>query len=181
MDDSPPPPTPFPRTGRLAGIDFGTVRMGIAMCDPSQTWVTPYNIYTRRSQKLDSQYFESLVQQEQLAGWVLGLPIHCDGQESQKSGEVRQFAAWLSKLTGLSVALYDERFTTAEARRLLQETTLSAAKNKKRLDGLAAHLILSHFLDSRRADLVSGPGFQSLISYNASGNLGLEDDMTPPK
>lgn len=139
----------IPSSGRLAGIDFGSVRVGLALCDPSQSWVTPLATYVRRSMSLDGDYLARLAGQEQLVGWVVGLPIHCSGEESQKSTEARQFARWLGERTALPVALFDERYTTAEARRLLNETTLSAKKRRQRLDGMAAHLILSHYLGAR--------------------------------
>ncbi len=145
--------TSMPSSGRLAGIDFGTVRIGVSICDPSQTWVSPLETYARRNQKLDRAYFQELAQREQLKGWIIGLPIHCDGQESQKSAEARAFAVWLSELTRIPSTLFDERFTTAEARRLLQTSELSSHQKKKRLDGLAAHLILTHFLESRKHGL----------------------------
>ncbi len=151
----------LPIEGRLLGIDFGTVRIGLATCDPSQQWVTPFDTYNRRNERLDGQFFGSLAKQEQLAGIVLGLPIHCDGKESQKSGEVREFASWLKQLTDLPVAFFDERFSTAEARRLLSSAGLSTAKKKKTVDRLAAHLILTHYLDSRR--------------NSELGNLALDD------
>ena len=141
--------SPLPEQGRLAGIDFGTVRIGIATCDTSQRWVTPYETYNRRNERLDAKYFIELAHTEQIVGWVLGLPIHCDGKESQKSGEVRLFAKWLMEHTGRPATFFDERFTSSEARRLLQDSGLSPKKKKKNLDRLAAHLILSHFLDNR--------------------------------
>lgn len=150
----------IPVAGRLAGIDFGTVRIGIAICDPSQHWVSPLETYTRRSTSLDQAYFAKLAEQEQLVGWIVGLPIHCDGQESQKSAEARKFANQLAELTSLPIALFDERFTTAEARRLLQATELSSHQKKKRVDGLAAHLILTHFLDSRRQASTENMGLE---------------------
>lgn len=139
----------LPRQGRLAGVDFGTVRIGLAICDPSQSWVTPYDTYLCRNPRLDASYFQMMATREQLVGWVLGLPIHCDGNESRKSGEVRRFAEWLAELSKLPIALFDERFTTAEAKKLLRDSGLSRQKRKKSLDRLAAHLILSHFLESR--------------------------------
>ena len=148
-------------TGRLAGLDYGTVRIGIASCDPSQTWVTPLDTYQRRNEKLDREFFVDLAEREDLVGWVVGLPIHCDGKESQKSAEVRQFSCWLAEVTSLPYLFVDERFTTAEARRLLSETKLSPEKKKKQLDRIAAHLILSHFLSDR--------------SRSASQNGALED------
>lgn len=145
-----PPVSEIPKQGRLAGIDYGSVRIGISTCDPSQQWVTPLATYTRRNDRLDEIYFSQLAEKEQLLGWIVGLPIHCDGQESQKSTEARRFASWLKNLSSLPVELFDERFTTAEARRLLNQTNISPQKKKKRLDGLSAHLILSHYLESRR-------------------------------
>lgn len=143
----------LPEEGRLGGIDFGTVRLGLATCDPSQQWVTPYDTYQRRNVRLDGEFFIELAKKEHLVGWVIGLPIHCDGKESQKSKEVRTFAKWLNELTHLPYLFYDERFSTREARRLLQDTGLSSSQKKQKLDRLAAHLILSHFLDSRSNQL----------------------------
>lgn len=140
-----------PTTGRLAGIDYGTVRIGLATCDPSQRWVTPFDTYVRRNDRLDSTFFVELARREMIVGWVLGLPIHCDGKESQKSAEVRRFAEWLESMSDLPFALFDERFTTAEARHLLRDSKLSPVKKKQQLDRLAAHLILSGFIESRRA------------------------------
>jgi putative Holliday junction resolvase len=142
--------TEFPQQGRLAGIDYGTVRIGIAISDPSQRWVAPHTMYLRRNERLDADYFATLARQEQLHGWVVGLPIHCDGKESQKSAEARKFATWLYQISQLPVAMFDERFTSAEARRLLDSAPLSGPKKKQRLDQLAAYLILTHYLESRR-------------------------------
>lgn len=141
----------LPITGRLAGIDFGTVRVGIAMCDESQKWVTPLETYLRKNEKQDAIFFRNVATRERLVGFVLGLPIHCDGQESEKSQQVRSFAHWLGKVCELPIAFFDERFTTAEARRLLAGTGLTLQQRKSRLDRLAAHLILSEFLESRRS------------------------------
>ncbi len=140
----------LPASGRLAGVDFGTVRIGLSTCDPSQRWVTPFDTYTRRNDQLDAAFFANFAKRETICGWVIGLPIHCDGKESQKSVEVRRFAEWLESVTDLPFALFDERFTTAEARHLLRESELSSAKKKKQLDRLAAHLILTGFVESRR-------------------------------
>jgi putative holliday junction resolvase len=141
----------IPTSGRLAGIDYGSVRVGLATCDPSQRWVTPFDTYVRRNERLDAAFFVEFAKREGIVGWVLGLPIHCDGKESQKSAEVRRFAEWLESVSDLPFALFDERFTTAEARHLLRDTPLSPEKKKKQLDRLAALLILNGFIESRRS------------------------------
>lgn len=142
----------LPLEGKLAGIDFGTVRVGIATCDPSQQWATPLETYQRRNERLDASWFQKLHQEERLVGWVIGLPVHCDGKESQKSQEARKFAQWLSETTQLPYVLYDERFTTAEARTLLNQSAMSGKKKKQQLDQIAAYLILSHYLGNRQSD-----------------------------
>lgn len=143
----------IPTNGRLAGIDYGSVRIGLATCDPSQRWVTPFDTYVRRNDRLDSAFFSDFAKREGIVGWILGLPIHCDGKESQKSVEVRRFAEWLESVSDLPFALFDERFTTAEARHMLRDAPLSPEKKKKQLDRLAALLILNGFIDSRRASV----------------------------
>ncbi len=100
------PNLPWPETGRLAGIDYGTVRIGIAVCDPSRTWAGPLDTYHRRHEPLDRAYFQKIAEQEAIVGWVMGLPIHCDGRESQKSKEARDFAEWLTAYTNLAGAIF---------------------------------------------------------------------------
>lgn len=146
----PSPIDPWPTVGRLASVDYGTVRIGIAICDPSRTWTSPLETYTRRNELLDRKYFQTLTLREAIVGWILGLPIHCDGNESQKSLEVRDFAESLSCFTHLPVRFFDERFTSIQANRLLAEAELTRKKKKQRIDRVAAHLILEAFLESER-------------------------------
>ena len=140
----------WPETGRIAGIDFGTVRVGVAVCDPSRKWTSPQETYTRRNDDLDAKFFRRLVADNQILGWVVGLPIHCDGRESQKSTEARDFALWLNHITDLPVRLFDERYTTALANRMLRDADLSHKKRKKQVDKIAAHFILEAYLESAR-------------------------------
>ena len=146
-----PPDDPLPETGRLAGVDYGTVRIGIAMTDPDRILASPWDTYVRRSPSLDEQYFVRLASEERLVGWVIGWPIHLDGNESGKSREVTTFAHRLRETTGLPVALQDERFSTAFAREVLGEAQLTRKKTKARIDRVAAQILLSAYLESHRA------------------------------
>ena len=141
---------PFPDSGRLAAVDFGTVRIGIAVCDPERILASPLEVYQVRDETHDAKYFCSLVRQERLAGFVVGLPIHCDGGESQKSLQCREFARWLRDLTGVPVRLFDERFSTAAAKERLSGRSLSRQKKKKQLDAVAALVLLESFLEACR-------------------------------
>ena len=137
-----------PRRGRVVGIDYGTVRVGIAWSDPDRTIASPYENYTRRSEAQDAKYFRQLAEQERVALFVVGLPVHLDGRESEKSLEARAFGQWLDEQTGVDVLFYDERFTSAEAEEALIGAEMTKKRRKKRLDMLAAQIMLTAFLES---------------------------------
>ncbi|OHB69595.1 MAG: Holliday junction resolvase [Planctomycetes bacterium RBG_13_63_9] len=143
-----PSHTPQPARGRIAGVDFGTVRIGVALCDRDRTVASPYENYTRRGAEQDAKWFNHLAAEEEITLWVVGLPVHLDGQESQKSTEARQFGRWLAETTGVPVEFFDERFTTSEAEQLLLGAEMTSKRRKKRLDMLAAQVMLSAYLES---------------------------------
>src|SRR5262245_49718019 len=126
----------LPRTGRLAAIDYGTVRLGVAITDPDQRLASPLENYTRRGETADAKWFIALIKSERIVGLVVGLPIHTSGNESQKSGEARRFGQWLGELSGLPVAFFDERYTSAHAEALLLDAELTKKRRKERLDKL---------------------------------------------
>ena len=142
--------TTFPTTGRVAGIDFGTVRIGIAICDPDRILASPLEVYPAANWADDGDYFRVLAKRERVEAFVVGLPIHCDGGESQKSRECREFAKWLANETQLPVRLFDERFTTADAKRRISGSGFSRNKKKKRVDAIAALVLLESFLEASR-------------------------------
>jgi len=135
--------------GRLAGIDYGTVRIGIAVSDARQTLASPFENYNRRSPQADADYFRRLAHEEQVVEFVVGLPVHLSGRESQKSIEARAFGQWLAAQTGLTVAYFDERFTSSEAEQFLGAAELTKKQRKARLDKLAAQIMLTAYLESR--------------------------------
>ncbi|QEG37027.1 Holliday junction resolvase RuvX [Bythopirellula goksoeyrii] len=135
-------------TGRIAGIDYGTVRIGIAMADLEIGIASPYETYTRRNAELDAKYFSELAVAERLLRFVVGLPVHLDGQESQKSHEARQFGKWLGELTTVPVDYFDERFTSSEAEVILGQANFTKKRRKARLDQLAAQIMLTAYLES---------------------------------
>jgi|TARA_B100000519_G_scaffold168728_1_gene153560 putative Holliday junction resolvase len=139
--------TNFPHEGRLAGIDFGTVRIGIAICDQNQSFASPVENYQRRELEGDARRFQQLVEQEDIVGIVIGLPISTDGQETAKSREAREFGAWLGKVTSLPIRFHDERFTTSLAHELMIAGNIKASKRKKRLDMIAAQQMLQAYLE----------------------------------
>ena len=142
----------FPSHGRIAGIDFGTVRIGIAVTDPGRTLASPYENYTRRGVAADARRFQQLVAEERIMGFVVGLPVHTDGNESQKSWEARQFGEWLAGQTGVPVTFFDERYTSVDAEHLLADAQFTSKRRKSRRDMLAAQILLASYLESGGRD-----------------------------
>ena len=140
-----------PKPGRVAGIDFGTVRIGIAISDPARTIASPYENYTRRRREQDARRLQRLVAEEQVVLFVVGLPVHLDGRESEKSLEARQFGRWLGEMTGVPVEYFDERFSTTEAEQALLQVGMTRKRRKRRKDMLSAQIMLSAYLESSRS------------------------------
>lgn len=133
---------------RIAGIDFGTVRIGVAVADPAVGIASPLANYTRAGREADAAWFRRLVQEERIGRFVVGLPVHLDGHESRKSQEARAFGAWLGETTGLPVEFFDERFTSHEAAEHLLAAGLTRQQRRARLDKLAAQITLTAYLES---------------------------------
>lgn len=142
--------TDLPRQGRIAAIDYGTVRIGVAITDVSQTIASPLENYQRRNARLDEQFFTRLATTESIVGFVVGLPVHLDGNSSGMSEQTRQFGTWLGSLTGLPIVYHDERFTSAIAEQYTREMGLTRKRKKAVLDKLAAQILLQSFLESNR-------------------------------
>jgi putative Holliday junction resolvase len=144
--------------GRVLAIDYGTVRLGLAISDARQQIASPLANYNRAGIDRDLEFLRRVVSDEQVTRIVVGLPIHLDGRESQKSLEVRRFSDWLQREIGLPVVLHDERFTSVEAEAALLEADLSRKQRKARRDKLAAQLLLTAYLESDRQTRGKTPG-----------------------
>jgi len=134
--------------GRLLGVDFGDVRVGLAVCDPDRVIASPLETYTRKSAADDASHYRKVIAAERIEMLVVGLPLHTNGNESQKSAEARKYAAWLAEQTGLPFVLWDERFTTVLAESALWSAGLTHKKRKERRDRVAAQMLLQSYLDS---------------------------------
>jgi len=137
--------------GRLLGVDFGTVRVGLAVSDPDRIIASPLATYTRRDAETDAAYFRQVVAAEQVVGLVVGLPMHTDGREGVKAQEAREYGAWLGQVTGLPVEFADERFTTVFAESALWGAGLTHKRRKDRRDMVAAQMLLQAHIDGLAA------------------------------
>ena len=134
---------------RIMAIDYGDARTGIAISDLlcSLTGSTRV-IHGRMQDKLIASIVE-ITRGSDIGQIVVGLPRNMDGSEGARAELCRQFAARVEETTGLPVKLWDERWTTVEAHRILNDHNYHGKKRKNTVDAVAASLILEGYLAFR--------------------------------
>ena len=138
----------LPNEGALLGVDHGTRRIGIAVCNGDQTIAAPLETWISRPPELDSRHFRELVSDYRIRGIVVGLPVMTQsGEEGRQAAITRKFGDWLRKAVDLPVVYWDERYSSAAAETLLWSRGETPGRDKSRLDGLAAQIILQGYLD----------------------------------
>jgi putative pre-16S rRNA nuclease len=141
----------IPTTGRILGVDWGEVRIGLALSDETQALATPLETLVRRAGKrFPIARLLDLTSLHAPIGIVVGLPLSPEGDEEESATNAREMAATIGRHTGLPVELWDERMSTARALAAIWEQGGSARGRKKEVDALAASVLLQHFLDARR-------------------------------
>jgi putative holliday junction resolvase len=140
----------IPHAGRILAIDWGEVRIGLALSDESQTLATPLETLLRRAGKrFPLARFLQLTAEHRPVGLVVGLPLSSEGTETESATAARELAATLARRTRLPLELWDERMSTARALAAVREQGGSTRGRKADVDALAAAVLLQHFLDAR--------------------------------
>lgn len=137
--------------GRVMGLDVGAVRTGIAMTDPLQMLVSPYDTLPVVSQEADAKKLAQLVSEEGVIRIVVGLPLNQHGERGPQAEKVLRFVKALEARVSVPVVLQDERFSTVAATRSLQAAGVKGKKRKGLVDQLAATHILQTHLDRTKA------------------------------
>jgi putative transcription antitermination factor YqgF len=149
--------------GRVAGIDYGRKRIGVAICDAERILASPLCVReTTGDHAADATFFQGLARDESLVGFVVGLPLNTDGTASGMSREAERFGAWLARVTSLPVVYQDERYTSHEAATMLAGVGLTRGQKKQRSDAVAAQLVLRTWMEAAAAAplrLVVGCGY----------------------
>jgi putative Holliday junction resolvase len=133
--------------GRLLAVDYGERRIGLAISDPMGVIASPAGFIQRRAGKRPP--IAELIRRAtalEARGFVLGLPLDGNGDDTERATEVRRIAEELERRTGLPTELIDERFTTAAALRAIREMGGSTRHRKGDVDALAATMLLQHAL-----------------------------------
>jgi putative Holliday junction resolvase len=137
----------LPARGALIGLDLGTKTIGVAASDPDRKLAAGVETVARKNFTADAGRLLALAAERAAVGFVLGLPVNMDGSEGPRAQSTRAFARNFAKLTGLPIALWDERLSTAAVERELIAADVSRKKRAAVIDQHAAAYILQGALD----------------------------------
>lgn len=140
----------LPDGGRLLGMDVGSKTIGLALCDAGWSIASPAHTVSRGKFSKDKVALAAFMEQQQVKGIVIGLPLNLDGSESPRSQASRAFARNISEL-GRPIFLWDERWSTQAVTRTLLEADASRARRGELVDKLAASYILQGAIDGLMA------------------------------
>lgn len=176
----PDAPAPFPR-GRILAIDYGERRVGLAISDPLGVIASPAGAILRRPGKRPP--IAEVVRRAaalEVRGFVVGLPLDGNGDDTPRAVEVRRIAHELVKRTGLPARLVDERYTTAAALRAVREMGGSTRGRKEDVDAMAAAVLLRHALALPDAAPTIHPGGHDPAPPTAGEGVSRADTSAAP-
>jgi putative Holliday junction resolvase len=137
------------RRGVRVGIDVGSVRVGVATCDPDGVLATPVETVRRGVGDLDR--LTAIVAEQRAVEVVVGLPVSLSGREGPAAGAARDFARALARrVAPCPVRLVDERLSTVAATKGMHDSGVSARQGRAAVDQAAAVVILQSALDAER-------------------------------
>ena len=136
---------------RIMGLDFGGMTCGVAVSDELLITAQPVDTIRRRHENKLRQTLAAIgeyCERYDVSRIVVGLPLRLDGTDSERTVACREFAESVSRRTGRETVLWDERLTTVQAHRVLDEAGLSHEEKGQVVDKVAAAIILQSYLDS---------------------------------
>ena len=135
---------------RVMALDYGDVRIGIALSDPTRFLATGYENYTRKDLVTDCKHIADIISNNNVKVVVLGLPLNMDGSKGVRVEKTYEFAEELKKYTSVDIDYLDERLTSVSAEKILISADVSRKKRKTVMDKLSATIILQDYLDTHK-------------------------------
>ena len=137
---------------KYLGLDLGTRTLGLSISDLTHTIATTYK--TIRYEEDDYEYLikelKNIIEQEQIEKLVLGLPKNMNNTIGESAERCLNFKKLIEERLNIKVEMQDERLTTVEATNYMLEANISRKKRKKKIDSLAANIILQSYLDRKK-------------------------------
>tara|TARA_B100000315_G_scaffold13305_1_gene12549 strand:- start:23164 stop:23586 length:423 start_codon:yes stop_codon:yes gene_type:complete len=135
---------------RILGIDFGSRRVGLALSDVTRTIASPLKFISYKSLPELLNNLKEIIADFEVSELVVGYPIGMKGQMTRQTEEVDKFIENLRKQLNINVIPVDERLTSVQSSRILQEQGIKSSRNKGAVDMVSASIILQSYLDANQ-------------------------------
>jgi len=132
---------------RLIGLDLGSKRIGISICDEKQSIATPFKTINKTNINDLVSQLKEIINENNIKGIIIGNPINMDGSLGKSSQSVKDTSNNIAKLIDLPICLWDERLSTVGAFNISSQLDVNATKREKNIDQNAAAFILQGAID----------------------------------
>jgi putative Holliday junction resolvase len=132
---------------RLIGLDLGSKRIGVSICDEKQLIATPFKTINRTSAKELINELKIIIQENNIKGIIIGNPLNMDGSSGSSTQSVKDTSDNIEKSIDVPICLWDERLSTVGAFNLSSELDVNVSKREKKIDENAAAFILQGAID----------------------------------
>ena len=132
---------------RLIGLDLGSKRIGISICDEKQLIATPLKTINRSSLKVLIDELKIVINENNIKGIIIGNPLNMDGSSGRSAQSVKDTSENIEKNINIPICLWDERLSTVGAFNLSSQLDVNISKREKKIDENAAAFILQGAID----------------------------------
>ena len=132
---------------RLIGLDLGSKRIGVSICDEKQLIATPFKTLDRSTSKELIDKLKDIIEDNNIKGIVIGNPLNMDGSSGRSAQSIKDVGSNISKVINLPICLWDERLSTVGAFNLSSQLDINVSKREKKIDENAAAFILQGAID----------------------------------
>ena len=132
---------------RLIGLDLGSKRIGVSICDEKQLIATPFKTIERSSSKDLINELQNIIKDNNIKGIIIGNPLNMDGSSGSSAQSAKDMSDNISRSIDLPICLWDERLSTVGAFNLSSQLDVNISKREKKIDENAAAFILQGAID----------------------------------
>ena len=132
---------------RLIGLDLGSKRIGVSICDEKQLIATPFKTINRTTAKELINELKIIIEENNIKGIIIGNPLNMDGSSSRSTQSVKDTSDNIEKSIDIPICLWDERLSTVGAFNLSSQLDVNVSKREKKIDENAAAFILQGAID----------------------------------
>ena len=134
-------------TSRLIGLDLGSKRIGVSICDEKQLIATPFKTIKRSTLKNLVDQLKTIITDNNIKAIIIGNPLNMDGSSGSSTQSVKDTTQNIEKSINLPICLWDERLSTVGAFNLSSQLDVNVSKREKKIDENAAAFILQGAID----------------------------------